>query len=194
VSEPDTVAALAAQVGELRELAGSLKATVTAWDARLEREGVGATLVVRLEIKKLREKVDELAAVLAAALDTGKLKDPPAPRWDGLEPAEEAGQLAALRAWADSFLAVQYPGYRLPACWQAHREALWELGTLHAEWQRVYGDPRGADLAAALWFHERWLPGVLGRLARSIPCDEAGCRAALADRLETTRRYGGLGE
>jgi hypothetical protein len=173
MGEHETIAELAAQVAEL-------KATVAAWDARLEREGIGATLVVRLEIKQLREKVAELAAGLAAALDTGKLKDPPAPRWDGLESAEEAAQLAALRAWVGSFLAVQYPGYRLPACWLAHREALWELGTLHAEWQRVNGDPRGADLAGALWFHERWLPGVLGRLARSIPCDEAGCQARRA--------------
>jgi hypothetical protein len=176
VSEPDTIAALAAQVGELRELAGSLEATVAAWDARLEREGIGATFAVRLEIKQLREQVGQLAAGLAGALDTGKLKDPPAPRWDGLEPADEAGQLATLRAWAGRFLAVQYPGYRLPACWPTHREALWELGTLYAEWQRVYAGPRGADLAGALWFHERWLPGTLARLARSIPCDEAGCQ------------------
>lgn len=176
MSEHETPDTMAAQVGELRALVASLKATVTQWDARLEREGIGATLVLRLEVKKLREEVAALSAILSGALDTGKLKDPPAPRWDEAAPAEEAGQLADLRAWVDGFLSVQYPGYPLPACWPSHREALWELGTLHAEWQRVYGDPRGPELAGALWFHERWLPGVLARLTHSIPCDEAGCQ------------------
>jgi hypothetical protein len=184
MSEHETIDSMAAQVEELRALVASLKATVTQWEARLEREGIGATLVLRMEVKKLREEVAGLSAVLSEALDTGKLKDPPAPRWDDAAAAEEAEQLAGLRAWVDGFLVVQYPGYPLPACWPAHREALWELGTLHAEWQRVYEDPRGAELAGALWFHERWLPGVLGRLTRSIPCDEAGCQARTRIRWE----------
>jgi hypothetical protein len=182
MGEHETVAALAAQVGELRQLADSLKATVTRWDARLEQE-VGGGLVLRLEVKKLREEVAGLAATLSAALDSGKLKLPLAPRWDSLDPDEEATQLAALRAWVDGFLTVEYPGYPLTACWPAHREALWELGALHAEWQRINADAaRAVDLAGALSFHERWLPGVLSRLTRSIGCDAAGCRLAAPGR------------
>lgn len=65
----------------------------------------------------------------------------------------------------------------MPGCWEAHPAALWELGNLHAEWQRIYADPRGADLESALWFHERWLPGTIGRLNRAINSDGAiGCR------------------
>ena len=33
------------------------------------------------------------------------------------------------------------------------------------EWVRIYGDPDNRPLpGCALWFHERWLPGFLGRL------------------------------
>lgn len=174
MGEHETIAALAAQVGELRQLVSSVKSTVTRWDARLE-ERAGSDLVLRLEVKKLREDVARVSAALAGALETRNLADQPAPRWD-VSAEKEASQLAELRAWVGGFLIVQYPGYRLPACWPAHREALWELGNLHAEWQRVYADPRGGHLAAALWFHERWFPGVLARLTRSIPCDEAGCQ------------------
>src|SRR5215472_5159908 len=128
------------------------------------------------KLKKLDEKVDGLAAALADAMDHGKMRTLPAPRWDDLDQAGEAAQLAALREWVSGVLLVQYPEYELPVCWEAHRAALWELGNLQAEWQRVYGDPRGADIESALWFHERWLPGTIGRLNRAINSD-AGCRA-----------------
>jgi hypothetical protein len=131
--------------------------------------------MMRRDFKKLGEKVEALAAALANAVDQGKLEAPAAPRWDDLDQAEEAAQIAALRGWVNGVLRVQYPEYTLPACWEAHRAALWELGNLHAEWRRVYGDPRGVDLESALWFHERWLPGAVNRLSRAINSD-AGCR------------------
>ena len=182
MGEHETVAALSQQVAELRDAFEDVRAKVTRWDARLQREGIGGTLMLRLEIKKLREQVVTLSAGLANALASGKLKIPVAPRWDDLDPASETAQIDALQAWVDEFLAVQYPGYRLASCWAAHREALWELGTLYAEWQRINNDPAGTDLAGALWFHERWLPGALSRLGRSITCDEGGCRLGRPDR------------
>ena len=33
------------------------------------------------------------------------------------------------------------------------------------EWLRVYGDEDNRDLSGALWWHERWLQGVLARLS-----------------------------
>jgi hypothetical protein len=130
--------------------------------------------MMRRDFKKLSEKVDGMAATVADAMDHGKLKPPPAPRWDDLDQAEEAAQLTRLREWVNGVLLAQYAEYTLPGCWEAHRAALWELGNLHAEWQHVYGDPRGVDLEAALWFHERWLPGAVNRLGKSINSD-AGC-------------------
>jgi hypothetical protein len=132
---------------------------------------------MRLAFKRLDERVEDLARTLAEAVDRGELKAPPAPRWDGLDQDQEAAQLARLREWVHRVLHAQYTDYALPACWPAHRAARWELGNLHAEWQRIYADPRGADLEAALWFHERWLPGTIARLNRAINSDGAfGCR------------------
>lgn len=122
------------------------------------------------------ERVDALAATLGAALDQGKLKAPAAPDWDSLDQDERAAQLAALRDWVNRVILARYPEYTFPGCWEHHPAALWELGNLCAEWKRIYANPRGADLEAALWFHERWLPGTLGRLNKAITADGGYCR------------------
>jgi hypothetical protein len=184
MSEPNPAAALAGQLDELRQRldkaegdVAAARATVARWDARLEQDGIGATLMMRHAFKKLNEKVENLAKTLADALDRGQLKTPAAPRWDNLDQAEEVAQLTDLRDWVTGVLRVQYPDYTFPACWEGHRMAVWELGNLCAEWKRIYTDPHGADLEAALWFHERWLPGTIGRLNRAIHSDGAfGCR------------------
>ena len=84
--------------------------------------------------------------------------------------------LAELRHWVEDFARKHYPAYlaRLPACWPNHPEAVWELSTLRAEHERVYGDEENRDLAGALWWYERWLPGVIARLEKAVTCDQAG--------------------
>lgn len=168
---------LAREIDEARQAAGrdrqdvaAAKTAVAQWNARLTQEGIGPTLAMRRDIKNLSERIDALAATLGTALDQGKLKTPRGPRWDNLNQDQEAAQLTRLRGWVNGVLRRQYPGYKLPDCWAAHREALWELGALHAEWQRVFDNPRGADLESMLWFHERWLPGTLSRLNKVITC------------------------
>jgi hypothetical protein len=177
---------LAREVGELREQRdqdhqdlAAARTAIAQWNARLTVEGIGPTLAMRRDIKNLNEKADALAAALGTALDQGKLKAPTGPRWDNLDHDQEAAQLARLREWVDGVLRVQYPGYKLQDCWPAHREALWELGALHAEWQRVFDDPGGVNLENMLWFHERWLPGTLGRLDKAISnaTVNSSCRA-----------------
>lgn len=184
---------LAAEIDEVRQQrdqdtkdVAAARTALAQWNARLTAEGIGPTLAIRRDIKKLRQDLDQLraevaglSAALKRALDDGKAKAPRAPRWDNLDRDQEAVQLARLRGWVNGVLRRQYPGYILPDCWAAHREALWELGTLHAEWQRTYADPRGVDLDRAEWFHERWLPGTLSRLNKVITC-RAGfeCQAA----------------
>lgn len=169
--------ALAADVAALQRDVQAASAAARACGARISDE-VSAGLITRLELKKLREHVGQLAAALTDALGRHQVKDPPAPWWDNLDPRQHAQQLTELARWVDGFLRAHYPACTatLPPCWAQHPDALWELSTLRAEWDRVYGDPQNRDLAGALWWHERWLPGTLTRLARSIPCDSGGCR------------------
>lgn len=170
-----------------RQDVAAARTALAQWNARLTQEGIGPTLAMRRDIKNLNEKIDALAATLGTALDQGKLKAPACPRWDNLDQDQEAAQLAQLREWVNGVLRVQYPGYKLPDCWEGHREALWELGILHAEWQRTYADPRGVDLDRAEWFHERWLPGALGRLNTAITCRTGfGCQAISERKREQT--------
>ena len=170
MADNETLADLAGQIVDLRADIARLRATVANWDGRLD-EGIGEMMVLRIEVKHLADALEE-------AISGRRLKPPPAPFWLGLSDDEYRERLAELQEWADRFARAQYPGYlaRLPRCWPNHPEAVWELSNLMTEWVRVYGHPDNRDLQAALWFHERWLPGILARLVKAVSCDEAGCR------------------
>ena len=170
MTEPDPIAALAAQLAQLRGELSRYAGETGQLRARLD-EGAGQDVMIRLEIKQLGEKLDEAIRHRATA-------EPPAPYWLGLGKGEHAARLAELRAWVERVGLVQYPGYfsKLPPCWPAHPEAVIELSTVMAEWSRIYGDPDNRLLPDALMWNDRWLPGVLGRLAAAIKCDVSGCR------------------
>jgi hypothetical protein len=172
LTDPDPIAALAAQLEELRGQLARSQGEVGALRARLE-EFSGTDLVMLTAIKQQGEKLDAAIARLQSA-------DPPAPFWLRLDDAERTDRLTEVRDWVERFLRVQYAEYAatLAPCWEAHPAAVWELSNLMAEWLRVYGDEDNRPLQDALWFHERWLPGVLGRLGQAIKCDVTGCRLA----------------
>jgi len=170
VTEPDPVPALAAQLEELRGQLARAQGDVGHLRAKLE-DGSGQVVMLRLEIKQLREE-------LAGSAEKRRAKQPPAPWWCVGRDEGEA-MLAALREWVDGFARRHYPDYlaRLPHCWASHAEAVWELSTLRAEWERIYGDEENRDLPGALNWHDRFLPGVINRLAAAIKCDAADCTA-----------------
>jgi len=90
-------------------------------------------------------------------------RGPAAPYWIGLDRDTHHAQLADLRRWADTVLRQHYGGYELRECWPRHIYAIWELSTLAAEWHRTYAGTR-PDLARALEFYDRWLPGTMRRI------------------------------
>ena len=169
MTDPDPVADLAAQVEQLRGQWARSQGEIGALREQFKAE-LGQVMVLLVAVKRLSRRLNE-------ALAKGQLASPPAPWW-GIDENETRSMLAELRHWVEDFARKQYPAYmaRLRPCWPNHPEAVWELSTLMAEWERVYGDPDNRDLAGALWWHERWLPGVIARLDKAITCDEAGCR------------------
>ena len=170
MTEPDPIAALSAELAELRAQLARHMGETGQLRARLNEDS-GQVVMLRLEIKQLGEKIE-------AAIARRDADEPQAPYLLGLSKEEYRSWLAELRAWVDRVGLGQYPGYfeRLPACWPNHLEAVTELSNMMTEWTRIYGDPDNRDLTAALVFHDRWLPGVLGRLATAVKCDAAGCR------------------
>ncbi|HZV10218.1 MAG TPA: hypothetical protein VFF94_10695 [Novosphingobium sp.] len=146
----ESLAALAAQVADLRSQIGAL-------NERLDQAGLHAGL-------NLAARFEELAGTVAGALDTAAPRGPAAPCWIGLDADTYHAQLADLQRWADTVLRPHYSGYQLAECWPRHIHAVWELSTLAAEWHRTYSGSR-ADLARALEFYDRWLPGTIRRIA-----------------------------
>jgi hypothetical protein len=161
--EHDSLAALAAQLADLR-------GKVVYIQSRLDRAGLTGDL-------DLPAKVDGLAQAVAAL--TAAVPEPrrTAPYWLGLAPDVYAARLAELDSWVREVLAVNYPGSVQP-CWAAHPPAVWELSTLREEWLRVY-DRTYPDLAGALTWHDRWLPGVVARLGQLLRDCRGGCTARL---------------
>lgn len=183
MGEHESYAALAGQVDEIRTELATLR-------AKLDVE-TGPLMVVQAAQKRQREKLEELERKLAelasaAAKTGGKTEDdePSAPRWDGTDQAAQAEQLETLHKWVEGWLRPQFPGYlkALPGCWPNHHEALWELGTLHALWERAIGDQGEPGLDSVSWWLSRSLPDTLYRL-RTVNCSAAGCS------LTKPRRY-----
>ena len=171
----ETLAALAAQIADIRE-------NVTYLDAVIDRAGLLAAGDIRRRVSrltadlgKLASQVEAQAATLANALAAGPRA--PAPTWVGLSPEDHDTQLAELTEWVDGMLRPSYPDNAPAACWSSHWQAVWELSTLAAEWRRIYQRPV-PDLAGALDFHDRWLPGVARRLASiQADCTTGRCMA-----------------
>jgi hypothetical protein len=145
----ESLAALSAQVADLR-------GQVHAINERLDQAGLHADL-------NLAARFDQLAQTVADALDDTSPRGPTAPSWIGLDRDTYQAQLADVRHWADTVLRQHYGGYELPDCWPRHIHAIWELSTLAAEWHRTYAGTR-PDLARALEFYDRWLPGTMRRI------------------------------
>jgi hypothetical protein len=145
----ESLAALAAQLADLR---GEIRAINT----RLDQAGLRAGL-------NLAARFEDLAQTVAEALDAAAPHGPAAPYWIGLDRDTYATRLADLRRWADTVLRQHYGGYELRDCWPRHIHAVWELSTLAAEWHRTYDGTR-PDLARALEFYDRWLPGTMRRI------------------------------
>jgi len=146
----ESLAALAAQVADLRS-------QVALISQRLDRAGIrdDVDLVGRFE---------ELAETVATALDAVAPRGPTAPFWIGLDHDIYRERLTELRRWADIVLRQHYGSYELRDCWPRHIHAVWEMSTLAAEWHRTYGGQR-PDLARALEFYDRWLPGTMRRIS-----------------------------
>ncbi len=146
----ESLAALAAQRADVR-------GQVAQVNQRLDRAGLRGDL-------DLVARFEELARTVADTLDAAAPRGPAAPFWLGLDRETYLAELAKLRHWTDTVLRQHYSGYELRDCWPSHIHAIWELSTLAAAWHHAYGGQR-PDLARALEFHDRWLPGTMRRVA-----------------------------
>ena len=171
----ETLAALAAAIGDLRRKIRFIESVV-------DRSGLVFAKDTRALLVRLTAGLDATAAKVAGLEQAVQdLRDAgsrvPAPRWDRMDGAELAAQLAA--EWVARVLIPRHvaltPGAELRPCWRAHEAVVWELGTLWAEWRRVY-DRTAPELGGALDLSSRWAPATLDRVYRALSkCTHAQC-------------------
>jgi hypothetical protein len=162
-ADPATLGRLVGSVGALTQQVADIRRRLETVTRRLDQAELDQ-LAARLA--DLDSRFGEFAGTINDALDAAAPKGPSAPRWDNLDPAARAAQLDALRTWVGNILIPVYVvggGYTLADCWAQHPQAVWELGTIAVAWSRAYLRRR-PDLALALDWHDRWLPGAMRRL------------------------------
>jgi hypothetical protein len=171
----ETLEALQAQIADLR---GKLRNI----EARLYMLGLDGRHDVPGQLAALAAKVDQLAEDLAEALAGEKLTGVSAVDWPRLDDTGYEAELARLGQWVETVLRPYYPGSVIPACWRNHPDVVISLSNVHAEWRRVY-DRERPELAGALDWHERWLPGVMARIREwSRECTGGTCSQRKAAR------------
>jgi hypothetical protein len=167
---PATLGRLAGSVGALTEQVADIRRRLETVTRRLDQAEIDQ---LAAHLADLDTRFGEFADTINDALDAAAPKGPPALRWDNLNPDTYSAQLGALRTWVDKILIPVYVtggGYTLAECWTDHPQAVWELGTVAVAWRRAYVRRR-PDLALALDWHDRWLPGAMRRLEDATrPC------------------------
>lgn len=162
-TDPATLGRLAGSVGALTQQVADIRRRLQSVTRRLDQADIGQ---LTARVTDLDTRFGQFAGTINDALDAVAPKGPPAPRWDNLDADTYAAQLEALRTWVDKILIPVYVvggGYTLAECWAEHPQVLWELGTIAVAWRRAYLRRR-PDLALALDWHDRWLPGAMRRL------------------------------
>ena len=137
-----------------------------------------STAALAVIVKDLGRRVEAIAAdlgelaktVQASLAGEGKADSPAAPVWTGLTQDEYDAQLADLAAFVDQHLRVTYAGYLRRSepgefCLAAGLNTVAPCGS----WARCTPNGTGSrqrppNLAGALAWHDRWLPGVRARL------------------------------
>ena len=145
----ESLTAMATQLADLR-------GQVHALNERLDQARLRSGL-------NLAARFEDLAQTITGTLEAAARHGPAAPCWTGLDRDIYATQLADLQRWTGTVLRPNYGGYELRDCWPRHTQAIWELSTLAAEWHHTYSTNH-PDLARALEFYDRWLPGTMRRI------------------------------
>jgi hypothetical protein len=134
---------------------------------------------VRGDLDAARHEFAEQLAEVAAQLEdlaAREGKSLAAIYWPGLDEAARSAALEVSSAWVNQ-MRQWHPGYFsvVAQCWPGHPEAVVELSNVMGEHTRIYQGDK-PPLADVLVFYDRWLSGMLRRLAEVMrACGPAGC-------------------
>jgi hypothetical protein len=190
---PDPITALAGEVHDLTErvdaLAGQFDGVDPPW-LRQQVDQLADQLAALMrppdpqvrgdqggQVPHLHAALIRLAEDVATLMGDGDDDGAPAlPCWVDLDAGAAQRAWTRLHEWVRDVLLARHPyittsGARpeLSPCWYRHPAAVEELSWLHITWCRAYRNPDASPTEAADW-HDKWLPRLLERLPRLVPC------------------------
>ncbi len=177
-AEPASVAALAIQVVQLRREIEELRHQL---DDLTGTQRQHARTVA--DLGELRQQIRQILTIL----DTENEASPARWFWLTMSDEEREAKFAELYDWVETVLRQQYPGYvsdDIKPCWPNHPEARWELTWLYQLWALTYLTSRPTPKDAGDW-HDRWVPGVIRRVAEVM----VGCRTSCRTVADTSRPH-----
>lgn len=136
----------------------------------------------------LEQSVDQILDHLATETEATQ---GPAP-WLHAEPAPDINtDLTVWVTWWKTNYEPAQAADRIPECWLQHPGLVAELMTLWHVWQAAFLDPKANPEAAQNW-HDRWLPGFLGRIPHWVPnnCMSGPSHGLAADHVRDGARDG----
>lgn len=164
-----SLALLASRLSELGERVGELAGRVQTAEAAIT--GQAQTLAEAASLAREVTRLSEAVAGQAPAESGGYAQGghPRRPVWAAMSDELYVDALRDLARWVAEILLERYRHARLvlPPCWPGHPEAVEELDWLYWNWTGWALDEDGRSRDAADW-HDRWLPGVLGRVGPQL--------------------------
>jgi hypothetical protein len=176
--EQPAVAALAIQLVQLRRAIESLAHKVDGLASTQRRHSQALA-----DVAQLRSQIEQILNML----DTENEASPAQWFWLTMTDEEREAKFSELYDWVETVLRQQYPDYladHLKPCWPNHPEARWELAWLYQLWTGTYLGARSVARDAADW-HDRWTPGVIGRLSQALTHCQGNCTAFQGTTLPT---------
>lgn len=173
-------------VEQIAEILAGVVDEVAAHDMSMVEGRLDKLAKTAREVDKLRNEMHDVAELVQELATAKRPQAQKAVWWPDLPAGQaRAEAMQSLGRWVNEVLRARHPeAYNeLGTCWFLHPDILDELTALQAAWFAAYRDKASSGAAAIEW-HDRWLPGAMARCREAMRA--RGCKGRHEKESRTT--------